>query len=108
MRIINITEEEIAKMKVLKEDNVFLKDNFVYKRDSESEEIIKKIIELGNNPALDQLSKPLAILELQKQYPNVEYLCSDFKKNQGIDLSILMTTHYNMYRQDYCGCPFSR
>ena len=48
------------------------------------------------------------ILELQKQYPNVEYLCSDFKKNQGIDLSILMTTHYNMYRQDYCGCPFSR
>ena len=47
-------------------------------------------------------------LELQKQYPNVEYLCSDFKKNQGIDLSILMTTHYNMYRQDYCGCPFSR
>ena len=47
-------------------------------------------------------------LELQKQYPNVEYLCSDFKKNQGIDLSILMTTHYNMYRQDYCGCHYYR
>lgn len=46
-------------------------------------------------------------LELQTKYPNVKYLCSDFKKNQGIDLSIELTTIYNMYRQDYCGCPFS-
>jgi hypothetical protein len=68
MRIINITEEEISKMRILKEDNVFLKGNYVYKKDTESEEIIKKIIELGNHPALDQLSKPQAILEMQKEY----------------------------------------
>lgn len=46
-------------------------------------------------------------LKLQTEYPNVKYLCSDFKKNQGIDLSIELTTIYDMYRQDYCGCPYS-
>ena len=44
---------------------------------------------------------------LQNKYPNIEYLCSDFKKNQGIDLSVALTEKYHMYRQDYCGCPFS-
>lgn len=94
MRIINITEEEIAKMKVLKEDNVFLKGNFVYKRDSESEEIIKKIIELGNNPALDQLSKPLAILELQKQYYG--YVMKYYKALQNVNDSIKNGTIKNL------------
>jgi len=46
-------------------------------------------------------------LNLQNKYPNIEYLCSDFKKNQGIDLSVALTEKYHMYRQDYCGCPFS-
>lgn len=94
MRIINITEEEIAKTKVLKEDNVFLKGNFVYKRDSESEEIIKKIIELGNNPALDQLSKPLAILELQKQYYG--YVMKYYKALQNVNDAIKNGTIKNL------------
>lgn len=47
-------------------------------------------------------------LDIQKDYPNVQYLCSDFKKNHGIDLSVDLTHIYHMYRQDYCGCPFSR
>lgn len=46
-------------------------------------------------------------LEIQKDYPNVKYFCSDFKKNKGIDLSIDLCEIYDMYRQDYCGCPYS-
>lgn len=68
MKIINITQKDISKLHMLKDDNVFLKGNYVYKKDNESEEIIKKIIELGNHPALNQLSKPIAILELEKEY----------------------------------------
>ena len=47
MEIINITEKDITKMRILKDDNVFLKGNYVYKKDSESEEIIKKALELS-------------------------------------------------------------
>lgn len=43
---------------------------------------------------------------LEKQY-NVKYLYSDFKKENGYKDSIKMSEEYNMYRQDYCGCPFS-
>ncbi len=57
---------------------------------------------LKNSEVINTIGK-----DLETKYPNVKYLCSDFKKNQGIDLSIELTTIYNMYRQDYCGCPFS-
>ena len=57
---------------------------------------------LKNSDVINQIG-----MQLQTKYPNVEYLCSDFKKNQGIDLSIELTTIYHMYRQDYCGCPYS-
>lgn len=46
-------------------------------------------------------------LKIQKDYPNVKYFCSDFKKNKGIDLSVDLCEIYKMYRQDYCGCPYS-
>ncbi len=46
-------------------------------------------------------------ITLNKEFPSITYLETDFKKNKGIDLSIDLTTHYHMYRQDYCGCPYS-
>lgn len=46
--------------------------------------------------------------KLNLNYPTITYLPSDFKKNKGLDLSVALTDHYHMYRQDYCGCPFSR
>ncbi|MCR5786544.1 MAG: epoxyqueuosine reductase QueH [Acholeplasmatales bacterium] len=44
--------------------------------------------------------------QLEKEY-NVKYLYSDFKKEEGYKDSIKMSEEANMYRQDYCGCPFS-
>ncbi len=37
-----------------------------------------------------------------------EYLTSDFKKKNGYKRSIELSARYGLYRQDYCGCAFSR
>lgn len=46
-------------------------------------------------------------LELANEY-KVEYLVSDFKKNDGYGKSIRMSQELGMYRQDYCGCSYSK
>ena len=38
----------------------------------------------------------------------VPYLPSDFKKKNGYKRSIELSGEYGLYRQDYCGCVFSR
>ena len=44
---------------------------------------------------------------LEKKY-NVKYLYSDFKKKNGYKRSIELSKIYNLYRQSYCGCIYSR
>ncbi len=38
----------------------------------------------------------------------IAYLVSDFKKKDGYKRSIELSKEYGLYRQDYCGCVFSR
>lgn len=38
----------------------------------------------------------------------IEYLDMDFKKNDGFKKANVMSKELNLYRQDYCGCEFSR
>ena len=38
----------------------------------------------------------------------VSWLCSDFKKQEGFKHSLELSEKYGLYRQDYCGCPFSK
>lgn len=38
----------------------------------------------------------------------VKYLFSDFKKKEGYKRSIELSAEYGLYRQDYCGCVFSK
>ena len=38
----------------------------------------------------------------------VRHLPSDFKKKGGYQRSVQLSHEYNMYRQDYCGCVFSK
>lgn len=45
--------------------------------------------------------------KLGEQY-GVKYLCSDFKKKEGYKRSIILSKEYNLYRQNYCGCVFSK
>ena len=39
---------------------------------------------------------------------NVSYLFSDFKKKNGYKRSCELSDIYGLYRQDYCGCEFSK
>ena len=45
--------------------------------------------------------------KLQNKY-NINWLYSDFKKKDGYKQSILLSKKYNLYRQDYCGCIYSK
>lgn len=38
----------------------------------------------------------------------VEYLVSDFKKKGGYQRSIELSREFGLYRQDYCGCAYSK
>ncbi len=38
----------------------------------------------------------------------VEHLPSDFKKKNGYKRSVELSSEYQLYRQDYCGCVFSK
>lgn len=42
------------------------------------------------------------------QEAGVSWLYSDFKKREGYKRSIVLSKKYNLYRQNYCGCVFSR
>ena len=44
--------------------------------------------------------------DLEKKY-NINYLFSDFKKEEGYQDSIELSKKYGLYRQDYCGCKYS-
>lgn len=38
----------------------------------------------------------------------INYLVSDFKKRDGYKRSIQLSSEYNLYRQNYCGCKYSK
>lgn len=44
---------------------------------------------------------------LQQEY-GVNYLYADFKKKNGYKRSIELSEEYHLYRQDYCGCQYSK
>ena len=55
-----------------------------------------------NAPLINQIGE-----ELSKKY-NIKWLYSDFKKADGYKHSIELSKNYNLYRQDYCGCIYSK
>ena len=57
---------------------------------------------MKNAEKLNEIGERLAV-----QY-GVKYLFSDFKKKNGYKRSIELSREYNLYRQDYCGCVYSK
>lgn len=57
---------------------------------------------LKNAQKLNQIG-----LNLADEY-GVKYLVSDFKKKNGYKRSTELSQQYGMYRQNYCGCIFSK
>lgn len=45
--------------------------------------------------------------KVSKKY-NIEFFAGNFKKQDGYKKSIEFAKQYNLYRQNYCGCGFSK
>lgn len=50
----------------------------------------------------------LSILKKLSEENNLDYLDFDFKKKEGYNKSIELSKKNNLYRQNYCGCVFSK
>lgn len=57
---------------------------------------------LKNAPKLNEIG-----YRLETEY-GVNWLPSDFKKKEGYKQSIALSAQYGLYRQDYCGCVYSK
>lgn len=57
---------------------------------------------LKNAEKLNELGEEFALIY------EVPWLPSDFKKKEGYKRSIELSAEYDLYRQDYCGCAFSK
>jgi len=57
---------------------------------------------LKNAPKLNEIGE-----ELAREY-QVWWLPCDFKKRNGYKRSVELSAEYGLYRQDYCGCVFSK
>lgn len=81
---------------------------------------LRKTAELAKEQNFDYFTTTLTIsplknsvklneigLKLQDEY-GVSYLLSDFKKKEGYKRSIELSREYELYRQNYCGCVFSK
>ena len=55
-----------------------------------------------NSKILNEIGESLAV-----KY-NIKWLYSDFKKKDGYKKSVELSKKYNLYRQDYCGCIYSK
>ncbi len=55
-----------------------------------------------NSKVINELCEKISI-----KY-NIKYIYGDFKKNEGYKKSIEFSKKYDLYRQEYCGCMFSK
>lgn len=81
---------------------------------------LEKTAELAKEQGFDYFCTTLSISPLKnsqkineigfdtaKKY-GVEWLPSDFKKKEGYKRSIELSKKYSLYRQNFCGCVFSK
>ena len=81
---------------------------------------LRETAKMAKNAEFDYFATTLSISPLKKadklneigarlgEEYGVPYLLSDFKKKNGYKRSIELSKEYGLYRQDYCGCVFSK
>ena len=69
-------------------------------------EIIDMLFHRGN--ADDEALTDLLIGEAVGREYGVMFLPSDFKKKNGYKRSIELSREFGLYRQNFCGCAFSK
>ena len=81
-----------------------LEKTFQYARDRDFN-MVASVLSISPHKDADMIN---AIgRELEKHY-RVPFLEANFKKNNGFAESVKLSKHYGFYRQDYCGCVYSR
>lgn len=81
---------------------------------------LSKTAEIAKQKSFDYFTTTLTISPLKNAHlinnigqetakkHDVQYLVSDFKKKNGYKRSIVLSKEYNLYRQNYCGCIYSK
>ena len=80
---------------------------------------IKEAAEIAKSDGFDYYTTTLSISphknaeklnEIGERYADekTRHLPSDFKKKNGFKESVRLSEKYNLYRQNYCGCVFSK
>ena len=84
------------------------------------EQRLRYTAQMANEGDFDYFTTTLSISPLKKATKlneigqelaaefGVEYLLSDFKKKNGYKRSVELSAEHGLYRQNYCGCVFSK
>ena len=99
-----LEQEKEGGKRCLKCFNLRLEKSCQYAKDNQFDYFTTTltISPLKNSKVINEIGR-----ELEEKY-NMPYLYSDFKKREGYKRSIVLSHEYNLYRQDYCGCKFSK
>ena len=81
-----------------------LLESFLYAKENHFDYVTTTLTlsPLKNSRVINEIAQ-----KLEKEL-NFPYLYSDFKKRDGYKRSIVLSKEYHLYRQDYCGCEFSK
>lgn len=82
-----------------------MKRLFLYAR-SNNIHYVSTVMSISRNKDTNYLNEIGKILE--KDFKDIEFIYTDFKKNDGQDLCVEISKLEEIYRQDYCACEFSK
>ena len=102
--VIGLENEPERGARCLKCYELRLRKSFLYAKTNNFDYITTTLTlsPLKNSKVINEIGK-----KLEDEY-NFKYLYSDFKKKEGYKRSIILSREYNLYRQDYCGCKYSK
>ena len=102
--VVGLEDEPERGKRCLKCYELRLRKSFLYAKENNFDYITTTLTlsPLKNSRVINEIGK-----KLEDEY-NFKYLYSDFKKKEGYKRSIVLSREYNLYRQDYCGCKYSK
>lgn len=102
--VLGLEEEKEGESRCLKCYRLRIEKTFEYAKQYNFDYVTTTltISPLKNSQVINKIGS-----ELENIY-HINYLYSDFKKKEGYKRSIVLSHEYNLYRQDYCGCEFSK
>ena len=68
---------------------------------------ITTVMSISRNKDVNYINKIGKAIENNLYKNKIEFIYTDFKKNDGQEIGIKIAKKYNLYRQEYCGCEFS-